>query len=183
MRKLLFRTLFTAAVTLASFSTTIVVAEAAAPKKEAKKADEKKVEDKKVEEKKDGAKSADLQEVSDAAFGYKVLIPKGAQTLQKDEYGHVFSLPLKGGNEYNVAIGKVQANGLEDAVSTATMMGTKEIEKKDAGDYYLVVKEPQFGTQEVHVYWKGAALNVKCTGPDKDKAKLMEMCTSLKPAK
>ena len=129
------------------------------------------------------AKSEVIEEVSDAAFGYKILVPKGAQTLQKDEYGHVFSLPLKGGNEYNVAIGKVQASSLEDAVSTATMMGTKEIEKKDAGEYFLVVKEPQFGTQEVHVYRKGAALNAKCTGPDKDKAKLMEMCTSLKPAK
>ena len=174
MRKHLFHTLFAAAVTFLSFSATVVVAEAAAPKK---------AEAKKAVEKKDATQSADLEEISDAAFGYKILVPKGAQTLQKDEYGHVFSLPLPGGNEYNVAIGKVEASSLDDAVSTATMMGTKEIEKKDAGEYYLVVKEPQFGTQEVHVYRKGAALNVKCTGPEKDKAKLMEMCTSLKPAK
>lgn len=183
MRKHAFHALFAAVVTFLSFTATVVVAEAAAPKKAEAKKEAKKADDKKADDKKDGAKSSDLQEVSDAAFGYKVLIPKGAQTLQKDEYGHVFSLPLKGGNEYNVAIGKVQANSLEDAVSTATMMGTKEIEKKDAGDYYLVVKEPQMTVQEVHVYWKNAALNAKCAGPETDKAKLLEMCTSLKPAK
>jgi hypothetical protein len=174
MRKYLFSMLFTAVVTLVSFGVTVAVADAAAPKK---------AEAKKVEAKKDAAKGADLEEISDAAFGYRILVPKGAKTLQKDEYGHVFSLPLAGGNEYNVAVGKVRAASLDDAVSTATMMGTKEIEKKDAGEYYLVVKVPQFGTQEVHVYKKGADLNVKCTGPEKDQAKLLEMCTSLKSAK
>jgi len=172
MKTLAFRIAFTLAFALVSGTVTVMLAgpaQAAAPKA-ATKAEPKKA---------DAKGSADLEEVSDAAFGYSIRIPKGSKVLQKDEYGHTYSLPLPGGNEFNVSLNKVQAASLDDAVNTATMMGTKEIEKKDAGDYFLVVKAAQFGTQEVHVYRKGAELGAKCAGPEKEKAKLVEICTSL----
>lgn len=171
MRTILFQTLFTFAVALASFAATILVATpvmAATPKKEAKKAEAPKA-----------AAASELEEVSDASFGYRIRIPKGAKVLQKEEWGHTYSLPLPGGHEYNVSLGKVAAASLEDAVSAATMMGPKEIEKRDAGELYLVVKGPQFGTTEVFAFRKGAELSAKCAGPEREKARLVEICSSL----
>ncbi len=131
---------------------------------------------------KDGKKAAlVLEETSDAAFGYTIKIPKGAKVLQKEEYGHTFSAPLPGGHEYNVSLGKVQAASLDDAINTATMMGTKDLtEKKDADGLILVVKAAEFGVVEVWTFVKEKELSAKCAGPATETAALVEMCTSLK---
>lgn len=129
---------------------------------------------------KDAKKALTLEETSDAAFGYTIKIPKGAKTLQKEEYGHTFSLPLPGGHEYNVSLGKIAAASLEDAINSATMMGTKDLtEKKDENGKILIVKAAEFGVVEVWAFVKDKELSAKCAGPASETAALVEMCSSL----
>ncbi len=137
--------------------------------------------------KKGGAKVV-LESVKDKDMGYEIMIPKGAKVLQKDKLsGHTYSLPIGSGQELNIHITGVANNTLASLKKNATMMGTKDVEeeKKLANGGFIVVKKPQFSVQEVWVAkkGKGASLTAKCTGPKAQKAKLKEMCSSLKVTK
>lgn len=128
--------------------------------------------------------NVELTVQEDAAFGYTVRLPKGAKELAKDDMAQTYSLTLPdGANELNLHLTHAGATSLDDAVATATMMGSKSvIEKQEMGtDGWLVVKAPQGPIQEVWVFRKGKTTPVtaKCTGPATALGTLKLMCTSL----
>lgn len=129
----------------------------------------------------------ELEEKRDEGFGYVVKMPRGAKELAKDDMAQTYSLVLPDGvNELNINLTHNGATSLEDAVSTATMMGTKEVlEKKAVDGGWLVVKGAQLNVQEVWVFQQGKATPVtaKCTGPSGQLDALKAMCSSLQALK
>lgn len=128
--------------------------------------------------------NVELTVQEDTVFGYTVRLPKGAKELAKDDMAQTYSLTLPdGANELNLHLSHAGATSLDDAVATATMMGSKSvIEKQEMGtDGWLVVKAPQGPIQEVWMFRKGKTTPVtaKCTGPATALGTLKLMCTSL----
>jgi hypothetical protein len=130
------------------------------------------------------AKPVELEEVSDADFGYAIKIAKGSRVVVRNKYNHTYSHPLPGGlHEYNVSLGRVEAKSLDAAVKNATMMGSTEVTEKRQlqKGTFLVVKAPYQRLVEVHTFTRGRSghLSAKCTGPAAEKDRLVEMCASL----
>ncbi len=146
------------------------------------KADGKKAGDTKPA-KSDAPKDVKLKETKDDELGYTIMLPEGSKVLQKDKLGgHTYSLVIGGGHEFNTHITGVEHKDLDSLKRQATMMGGKELEeeKEIDGGLLRVIKKPRMSLSEVWVAVKGKPLGVKCTGPEKEKAKLIEICSSLK---
>lgn len=121
-------------------------------------------------------------------MGYRIRVPEGYETLRKGRFAHTFTLVLPGGaHEYNVNLSPLGVDDMEEAVSTATMIGSTELaDTKDLGNGYWVVKAPAaLSVQQVWVFRKGqsASVTAKCTGPADDLAVLIDMCASLQVTK
>ena len=129
----------------------------------------------------------ELEEKRDEGFGYVVKMPRGAKELAKDDMAQTYSLVLPDGvNELNINLTHNGATSLEDAVSTATLMGTKEVlENKAIEGGWLVVKGAQMNIQEVWMFQRGKAkpVTAKCTGPSGQLEALKAMCSSLQALK
>jgi hypothetical protein len=118
--------------------------------------------------------------------GFSVLLPKGAKQFNKNVLGGLtqidFTAPLDpaGMNalEAHVNLGEnAGAASLDEAVRSATMIGTKEVlSKKEIGGRFLVVKGIDGTSQWAFLFTKGGM--VKCNGPAKYVATLTAMCAS-----
>ena len=133
------------------------------------------------------AKEVTLEAITDADKGYEIKIPKGSKELQKNEFAHTFSLVLPGGmHEFNTHLSFVGNDSLDALVRNATMMGGKDLkEKKKIDGGFMVVKAARMSVVEVWVSKKGKTkgITVKCSGPEKELARLQEICQSLKVTK
>jgi hypothetical protein len=129
-----------------------------------------------------------LEPVSDRTMGYEILIPKGAQVLQKEGTNHTYSLPLPDGlNELNVSLSSAEPGELANMVRLKQNFSQIKVQsEKDLDGGKLMVSEPgELGIQYVMYSKPGRNIGilVTCAGPKTEEALLTEMCSSLKVTK
>ena len=116
---------------------------------------------------------------------YTIRVPKGANLNRTGEQRDAYSQPYNSFVSWQVQVDKTPVRTLEDAVKDATIPGRRTKPEGSAvdGGFQVVIRPTSADVvdAEVRTYkiGAGAAVRARCSGPAKEVATLIAMCSTL----
>jgi hypothetical protein len=120
-----------------------------------------------------------------ARVRYTIRVPKGANLNRTGEQRDAYSQPYNSFVSWQVQVDKTPVRTLEDAVKDATIPGRRTKPEGSAvdGGFQVVIRPTSADVvdAEVRTYkiGAGAAVRARCSGPAKEVATLIAMCSTL----
>ena len=116
---------------------------------------------------------------------YAIRVPKGANLNRTGEQRDAYSHPYNSFVSWQVQVDKTPVRTLEDAVKDSTIPGRRTKPEGSAvdGGFQVVIRPTSADVvdAEVRTYkiGAGAAVRARCSGPAKEVATLIAMCSTL----
>ena len=120
-----------------------------------------------------------------ARVRYTIRVPKGANLNRTGEQRDAYSHPYNSFVSWQVQVDKTPVRTLEDAVKDSTIPGRRTKPEGSAvdGGFQVVIRPTSADVvdAEVRTYkiGAGAAVRARCSGPAKEVATLIAMCSTL----